>query len=254
MFLSGWNFYAPFLNLQIVNKSPLEKGTYEVERVRSSDHSTVPTMLFDNAINSQISIGYPRALLQIFSPALPQKLKEQYLDDCQLLLCLVTISISSVCSFSSVAQVQSIVIVTSYYMVNPSDTICLAGVFLQILCDWIKISYRLLQGRSNCIHMKPWTSGNKSKLQGQWNIQNFCSSTTLPIIWQLTITTVFTFRRMSLRCSALYLAQFQFTSPNLLASGDGNKSPMISGDVYIHPSAKVHPTAKVIPLEIFRSS
>ncbi|KAG2679047.1 hypothetical protein I3843_11G031800 [Carya illinoinensis] len=52
---------------------------------------------------------------------------------------------------------------------------------------------------------------------------------------------------MSLKCSALYLAQFRFTSPNLLASGDGTKSAAISGDVYIHPSAKVHPTAKIGP-------
>ena len=52
--------------------------------------------------------------------------------------------------------------------------------------------------------------------------------------------------RMSLKCSGLYLAQFQFTSPNLLAGGDGSKSATIEGDVYIHPSAKVHPTAKVI--------
>ena len=51
---------------------------------------------------------------------------------------------------------------------------------------------------------------------------------------------------MSLKCSALYLAQFRFTSPHLLASGNGTKSAYIVGDVYIHPSAKVHPTAKVI--------
>ncbi|GFZ07790.1 ADP-glucose pyrophosphorylase family protein [Actinidia rufa] len=52
---------------------------------------------------------------------------------------------------------------------------------------------------------------------------------------------------MSLKCSALYLAQFRFTSPHLLASGDGTKSASIVGDVYIHPSAKVHPTAKIGP-------
>ncbi|XP_059643720.1 uncharacterized protein LOC132285547 [Cornus florida] len=52
---------------------------------------------------------------------------------------------------------------------------------------------------------------------------------------------------MSLKCSALYLAQFRFTSPHLLASGDGTKSATITGDVYIHPSAKVHPTAKIGP-------
>ncbi|KAK8586616.1 hypothetical protein V6N13_010204 [Hibiscus sabdariffa] len=52
---------------------------------------------------------------------------------------------------------------------------------------------------------------------------------------------------MSLKCSALYLAQFRFTSPNLLASGDGTKSATIIGDVYIHPSAKVHPSAKIGP-------
>ncbi|KAE8694569.1 pentatricopeptide repeat-containing protein [Hibiscus syriacus] len=52
---------------------------------------------------------------------------------------------------------------------------------------------------------------------------------------------------MSLKCSALYLAQFRFTSPNLLASGDGTKNATIIGDVYIHPSAKVHPSAKIGP-------
>ncbi|KAB1202421.1 Mannose-1-phosphate guanyltransferase alpha [Morella rubra] len=52
---------------------------------------------------------------------------------------------------------------------------------------------------------------------------------------------------ISLKCSALYLAQFRFTSSHLLASGDGTKSTTISGDVYIHPSAKVHPTAKIGP-------
>ncbi|KAH7532566.1 hypothetical protein FEM48_Zijuj04G0034000 [Ziziphus jujuba var. spinosa] len=52
---------------------------------------------------------------------------------------------------------------------------------------------------------------------------------------------------MSLRCSALYLAQFRLTSPHLLAGGDGNKSATIIGDVYVHPSAKVHPTAKIGP-------
>lgn len=50
---------------------------------------------------------------------------------------------------------------------------------------------------------------------------------------------------MSLKCSGLYLAQYSSTSPHLLASGDGSKTATISGDVYIHPSAKVHPTAKV---------
>ncbi|KAJ6339876.1 hypothetical protein OIU77_007760 [Salix suchowensis] len=52
---------------------------------------------------------------------------------------------------------------------------------------------------------------------------------------------------MSLKCSGLYLAQFRFTSPNLLAGGDGVRSATIVGDVYIHPSAKVHPTAKIGP-------
>ncbi|CAA3004179.1 mannose-1-phosphate guanyltransferase alpha [Olea europaea subsp. europaea] len=51
---------------------------------------------------------------------------------------------------------------------------------------------------------------------------------------------------MSLKSSGLYLAQFRFTSPHLLASGDGTKNATITGDVFIHPSAKVHPTAKVI--------
>lgn len=52
---------------------------------------------------------------------------------------------------------------------------------------------------------------------------------------------------MSLKCSALYLAQFRYTSPQLLSNGDGTKSASIIGDVYIHPSAKVHPTAKIGP-------
>lgn len=53
---------------------------------------------------------------------------------------------------------------------------------------------------------------------------------------------------MSLKCSALYLAQFRLTSPHLLAGGDGTKSATVIGDVYVHPSAKVHPTAKVVHL------
>ncbi|KAL9337838.1 hypothetical protein Peur_069607 [Populus x canadensis] len=52
---------------------------------------------------------------------------------------------------------------------------------------------------------------------------------------------------MSLKCSGLYLAQFRFTSPHLLAGGDGSKTATIVDDVYIHPSAKVHPTAKIGP-------
>lgn len=52
---------------------------------------------------------------------------------------------------------------------------------------------------------------------------------------------------MSLKCSGLYLAEFRFTSPHLLAGGDGTKSASIVGDVYLHPSAKVHPTAKIGP-------
>lgn len=52
---------------------------------------------------------------------------------------------------------------------------------------------------------------------------------------------------MSLKCSALYLAQFRYTSPHLLSSGDGEKSASIIGNVFIHPSAKVHPTAKIGP-------
>ncbi|KAH7857471.1 hypothetical protein Vadar_013117 [Vaccinium darrowii] len=52
---------------------------------------------------------------------------------------------------------------------------------------------------------------------------------------------------MSLKCSALYLAQYRCTSSHLLASGDGAKSATIIGDVYIHPSAKVHSTAKIGP-------
>ncbi|KAJ4961266.1 hypothetical protein NE237_021176 [Protea cynaroides] len=52
---------------------------------------------------------------------------------------------------------------------------------------------------------------------------------------------------MSLKCSSLYLAQFRFTSPDLLAIGNGTKSATIMGDVYIHPSAKVHQSAKIGP-------
>ncbi|KAK8653337.1 hypothetical protein V6N13_127344 [Hibiscus sabdariffa] len=52
---------------------------------------------------------------------------------------------------------------------------------------------------------------------------------------------------MSLKCSGLYLSQFRFTSPDLLAVGDGTRSALIVGDVYVHPSAKVHPTAKIGP-------
>ncbi|KAK7836813.1 mannose-1-phosphate guanyltransferase alpha-a [Quercus suber] len=52
---------------------------------------------------------------------------------------------------------------------------------------------------------------------------------------------------ISLKCSALYLAQFRLTSPHLLAGGDGTKSATVIGDVYVHPSAKVHPTAKIGP-------
>lgn len=55
---------------------------------------------------------------------------------------------------------------------------------------------------------------------------------------------------MSLKCSGLFLSQFQITSPHLLASGDGTKAPTIVGDVYVHPSAKIHPTAKVIILNL----
>ncbi|KAJ8479292.1 hypothetical protein OPV22_023019 [Ensete ventricosum] len=52
---------------------------------------------------------------------------------------------------------------------------------------------------------------------------------------------------MSLRCSGLYLSQFRQTAPHLLATGDGTRSPSITGDVLIHPSAKVHVTAKIGP-------
>ncbi|KAM7268182.1 hypothetical protein ACFE04_010348 [Oxalis oulophora] len=52
---------------------------------------------------------------------------------------------------------------------------------------------------------------------------------------------------MSLKCSALYLAQYRVTLPKILASGDGVKKAKVVGDVYIHPSAKVHPTAKIGP-------
>ncbi|KAL7204747.1 hypothetical protein ACSBR2_017783 [Camellia fascicularis] len=47
--------------------------------------------------------------------------------------------------------------------------------------------------------------------------------------------------------SALYLSQFRFTSPHLLASGDGSKRATIIGDVYVRSSAKIHPTVKIGP-------
>ncbi|KAL5987035.1 hypothetical protein ACLOJK_041030 [Asimina triloba] len=56
---------------------------------------------------------------------------------------------------------------------------------------------------------------------------------------------------MSLKCSSLYLSQFRFTSPHLLASGDGSKGATIIGDVYVHPSAKVHTSAKHLRHGIF---
>lgn len=52
---------------------------------------------------------------------------------------------------------------------------------------------------------------------------------------------------MSLKCSSLYLAQYRVTSPGFLASGDGKRSALTIGDVYVHPSARVHPTAKIGP-------
>ncbi|KAK1273409.1 putative mannose-1-phosphate guanylyltransferase 1 [Acorus gramineus] len=52
---------------------------------------------------------------------------------------------------------------------------------------------------------------------------------------------------MSLKCSGLYLNQYRYTSPHLLAVGDGTKSAAVIGNVYIHPSAKVHPTTKIGP-------
>ncbi|KAH0973010.1 hypothetical protein GBA52_025166 [Prunus armeniaca] len=52
---------------------------------------------------------------------------------------------------------------------------------------------------------------------------------------------------MSLKCSGLYLSQFQINSAHLLASGDGTKNATVVGNVYVHPSAKVHPTAKIGP-------
>nr|POE61316.1 mannose-1-phosphate guanyltransferase alpha-b [Quercus suber] len=52
---------------------------------------------------------------------------------------------------------------------------------------------------------------------------------------------------MSLKYYGLYLAQFRFTSPHLLAHGDGTKSAAITGYVYVHPSAKVYPSVKIGP-------
>ncbi|KAE8706724.1 ADP-glucose pyrophosphorylase family protein isoform 3 [Hibiscus syriacus] len=53
--------------------------------------------------------------------------------------------------------------------------------------------------------------------------------------------------RMSLKCSGLYLSRFRLTFANLLAGGDGTKSALIVGDVYVHPSEKVHLAAKIGP-------
>ncbi|KAI3844100.1 hypothetical protein MKX03_027717 [Papaver bracteatum] len=52
---------------------------------------------------------------------------------------------------------------------------------------------------------------------------------------------------MSLKCSSLYLSHLRFTSPQLLANGNGTTSATIVGDVYVHPSAKIHSTAKIGP-------
>ncbi|XP_026443685.1 mannose-1-phosphate guanyltransferase alpha-like isoform X1 [Papaver somniferum] len=52
---------------------------------------------------------------------------------------------------------------------------------------------------------------------------------------------------MSLKCSSLYLSHLRFTSPQLLANGNGTSSATIVGDVYVHPSAKIHSTAKIGP-------
>ncbi|KAL0377477.1 UNVERIFIED_CONTAM: Mannose-1-phosphate guanyltransferase alpha [Sesamum radiatum] len=69
-----------------------------------------------------------------------------------------------------------------------------------------------------------------------------------PLAGTLTITTdSHLIRQNVIKCSALYLAQFRFTSPHLLVSGDGKRNATVVGDVYIHPSAKVHPTAKIGP-------
>lgn len=47
------------------------------------------------------------------------------------------------------------------------DFIFHIGLLLQILSDWTKISCHLLLERSNYIHTRPWTSGNRSRLQGE---------------------------------------------------------------------------------------
>ncbi|KAL3818657.1 hypothetical protein ACJIZ3_004562 [Penstemon smallii] len=48
---------------------------------------------------------------------------------------------------------------------------------------------------------------------------------------------------MSLKCSGLYLAQFRFTAPHLLANGDGTKKATVSGD--IGPNVSISANARI---------
>lgn len=54
---------------------------------------------------------------------------------------------------------------------SPGWLVLHLGLCLQILSGWTRTFYRLLQVRSNCLHMRPWTFGNKSRLQGMPLIQ-----------------------------------------------------------------------------------
>lgn len=93
--------------------------------------------------------------------------------------------------------------------------------------------------------MRPWTFGSRSRLQGMLKYVTFCSFCYIGyyLLSSIIRRRFSMFRRMSLKCSALYLSQFRHNSPDLLATG--TRSLTIVGDVYVHPSAKVHPTAKV---------
>lgn len=119
--------------------------------------------------------------------------------------------------------------------------ISLTEIFLKILFGWIKISSHPLLERNSCIPTRTWISGNRSRHQGRVVLSTL-SSTSVFLNHYLASLILY---RISLKCSALYLAQYRITTPHLLASGDGSRSARIIGDVYVHPSAKVHPTAKV---------
>ena len=57
---------------------------------------------------------------------------------------------------------------------------------------------------------------------------------------------------MVVPCSNFLLQHLRRTHPERLAkSGDGVNSPIIVGDVLIHPSAQIDPTAKVDSTQMF---